>query len=458
MRVIICGAGQVGYNIAAYLAREDNDVTVIDIEQSLITQINDTLDVNGIVGHASNPEVLSNAGAGGADLIVAVTHSDEVNMISCQVAHSLFSIPKKIARVRNQSYLKAAWSNLFSRSHMPIDVIISPEVEVAHAINHRLRVPGTTNVISLADNKVSLVGVLCGEECPLVNTPLKQLTSLFPDLSLKIGAIIRNSEAIVPTGEDQMLVGDEVYFFADTKHLKRAMYAFGHEEVEARNVVIMGGGNIGLYLANLLKEQQKGIKIKIIESNKERAVFLSEEMDNDVVVLHGDALKRSIMEEAEIATTETVVAVTNDDEANILGSLLAKQKGCERVITLVNKPSYMPLIHSLGIDATVSPRSSTVASIMQYVRRGRIKALHNLGDGIVEAMEAEASEASSIINIPFSELNLPEHMIIGAVVRKDKVIMPDANFYIKPGDHVMLLATQDEARNVEKLFMTHVDF
>lgn len=458
MRVIICGAGQVGYSIAAYLAKEENDVTVIDVNHHLIAQINEELDVNAIVGYASNPEVLNQAGVNEADLIISVTHSDEVNMVSCQVAHSLFNVPKKIARVREQAYLDPAWSNLFSRFHMPIDVIISPEIEVAKAIDSRLEVPGTTNVVSLADGKVYFVGVICEDVCPLVNTPLKQIGSLFPNLSIEIAAILRGGvEIIMPAPNEQMLIGDEVYFFVDADHLDRAMMAFGHEEKEARSVLIMGGGNIGLCLTKLIREFHQDTHVKIIERNEERAIYLSEVLDNKVIVLHGDALDRTIMDEADIRNTETLVAVTDDDETNILGSLLAKQSGCKRVVTLVNKPGYMPMMNSLGIDATVSPRATTVASIMQHVRRGRVKALHNIREGIAEVLEVEVSETASIINTPLEELELPDEIVIGMIVRKGRVIMPTPDTVIKPDDHVMILVTRSQTRNVEKLFMVQVD-
>lgn len=457
MRVIICGAGQVGYNIAAYLAREENDVTVIDIKSHIIAQINEELDVNGIVGYASNPEVLRQAGANEADLIISVTHSDEINMVSCQVAHSLFNVPKKIARVREQAYLDPAWSNLFSRFHMPIDVIISPEIEVANAIEGRLRIPGTTNVVSLAGGRVYLIGVQCHETCPLINTPMKQLGTLFPNLSIEIGAILRGSELIIPKNDDQMLIGDEVYFFADAEHLQRAMAAFGHEEQEARRIVVVGGGNIGLYLTNLIREQHKDTQVKIIEKNKERAVYLSEVVENEVIIINGDGLDHSIIEEAGIKDTETLVAVTDDDETNILGSLLAKQYGCERVITLVNKATYMPMMVPLGIDATVSPRASTVASIMQHIRRGRVKALHNIREGIAEILELEVSETASIINTPLENLELSEGIMIGMIVRNGKVVMPTPEVKIKPNDHVVILASQNATKQVEKLFMVQVD-
>lgn len=458
MRVIICGAGQVGFSIAAYLSREDNDVTVIDLNPDLVARINDTLDANGIIGHASNPEILDLAGANDADLLIAVTYSDEVNMVACQVAHSLFNIPKRIARIREQAYMNPAWSNLFSRAHLPIDVIISPEKETALAIYQRLRVPGTTNVVPLAEGKVHLVGVVCGENCPVVHTPLRQLTTLFPTLSIKIAGIIRpGSKPAFAKPDDQMLVGDEVYFFTDTRHLQRALAAFGHEEKEAHHVAILGGGNIGLYLTRLLQEEQgSNVHTKVIEYNLARALSLSEQLKG-VTVLHGDGLDPKTLEDADIQHTETVVTVTNDDETNILAALLAKQHGAKRVIALVNKVSYTPLIRMMGIDAVVSPRTITVSSIMQHVRRGRIKALHSLREGFAEVIEAEVSDTSSIANLEIGNLKLPRDVLIGAIVRDNQVLMPDPDVTIRPGDHVIVLAEQSQARKVEKMFLVHVD-
>lgn len=459
MRVVICGAGQVGYNIAAYLSREENDVTVIDTDPHLVADINEELDVKGIVGHASNPEILSQAGANDADLLIAVTYSDEVNMVACQVGHSLFNIPKKIARVREQSYLDPAWSNLFGRAHMPIDVIISPEIEVARAIGQRLHIPGTTNVVSLAGGNVHLAGVVCKENCPLVNTALRRIGGLFPNLSMTVAAILRGSQTIIPgaDGSEKIRTGDEVYFFADTKHLRRAMAAFGHEETEARRIVVMGGGNIGLYLVNMLQQEHFQASIKIIERNEDRARFLSERLGKDVVVINGDALHAEILQEANIRETDTLVAVMDSDEANILGSLLAKQNGCSRLITLVNNATYMPLIASLGIDATVSPRTSTVSTIMQHVRRGRIKALHTLRDGFAEVIEAEISETSGMVNMAVSDIDLPSGVILGAIVRQGQVLMPDPGHVIRPEDHVITLAAAGQGRKVEQMFVAHVD-
>lgn len=456
MRVIICGAGQVGYSIAAYLAREENDVTVIDIDPHLIAQINEDLDVNGILGHASRPDVLERAGAYDCDLIVAVTHIDEVNMVACQVAHSLFNVPKKIARVRSQAYLDPVWANLFSRSHMPIDAIISPEIELANAINERLSIPGTTNVFSLAGGRVHLVGVICNDTCPVLNTQLRQIGILFPDLPMEIALILRGNRIMIPGEDDQILANDEVYFFTGAGHLQRAMAAFGHEEKAARQICILGGGNIGLYLVKVLQHQQKKVQIKIIENNEERAKRLSEELQG-VVIIHGDGLQQEILEEANIAKTETLIAVTNDDETNILGSLLAKQYGCERVITLINKPTYLTLVTSLGIDAVVSPRASTVSTIMKHVRRGRVKAVHTLRDGLAEVIEAEVSDTSALAHKLIGDLDLHGDMVIGAIVRKDGVIMPTPDFMILPGDHIVVLAKAGQAREVEHLFTVQVD-
>lgn len=456
MRVIICGAGQVGHSIATYLAREDNDITVIDHQAQLVAQIGDDLDLKGIVGHASDPEILSQAGASDCDMIIAVTHLDEINMVACQVAHSLFNVPKKIARVRRQTYLSPTWSNLFSRSHMPIDVIISPEVEVAEAIVQRLHIPGTTGVLSLADGKLFLVGVMCSQKCPVVNTQLKQFSGLFPDLQVQVAAIMRDSQIIIPGPNDQILVGDEVYIFTETSQIKRVLAVFGHEEQEARHIVIMGGGNIGHYLVNLLQKTHASTSIKIIERSAERARFLSEQLEG-VVIINGDVLRQEVLEEANIAHVETLISVTNDDETNILGSLLAKKHGCGRVIALVNKSTYNPLITPLGIDTVVSPRASTVSKIMQHVRRGRIKSLFTLKDGIAEVIEAEVSETTSLANKHLDSMDLPSGVVMGPIVRGEKILFPSPDRVSKPGDHVVTLALREQASDVEKMFTVQVD-
>jgi len=457
MKVIVCGAGQVGSNIARYLASEGNNVTVIDQSAELIQKISDTLDVQALVGFASHPNILEQAGAADADMIIAVTLADEVNMVACQVADSLFNVPAKIARVRHQSYLQPIWADLFSRGHLPIDVIISPEIEVARAIERRLQVPGAFDMIPLADNKVKVVGVVCGQNCPIINTPLRQLTGLFPDLNIEVIGIVRGDRAIIPSGDDQMLAGDEVYFVADTRHVPRAMAAFGHEEPEARRVVIIGGGNIGLFLAEEIEAKHPGVSARVIEVDRKRAQAVAQRLQR-TMVLHGDGLDPEILEEANIRSSETVVAVTNNDEGNILSSLLAKRYGCERAVTLINKTTYQPLVQPLGIDAVVSPRSITVSSILQHVRRGRIKAVHALREGFAEVIEAEALETSSLVNQPLKDIRFPPGVIVGAIVRGDEVIIPRPSTVVKPNDRVIILAEVGQVKKVEKMFAVRIEF
>ncbi len=457
MKVIVCGAGQVGSNIARHLALENNDVTVVDRSPDLIRRISDTLDVKGVVGHASLPDVLERAGLADADLIIAVTYSDEVNMVACQVAHSLFAAPTKIARIRQQGYLDPMWLNLFSRDHMPIDYIISPEMEVAKAITRRLRVPGAFEMIPLVDDKVKLLGVRCEDDCPLVHTPLRQLTQLFPDLNIVVIGMMRDNKAIVPTSDDQMVPGDEVYFVVDSDQVPRAMAAFGHEETEARRLLIFGGGNVGLFLAQEIEREHDWVKTKIIESSRERAELIAGMLEK-TMVLQGDVLDPDLLEEANVESTETVVAVTNDDETNILASLLAKRYGTQRAVTLINKNTYEPLISSLGIDVVVSPRNITVSTILQYVRRGRIHSVHTLREGFGELIEAEALETSDLVGKPLREVNLPSGVILGAIVRDGEMICPTGNTIVHAKDRVVLFAAADSVRKVEQMFSVQLEY
>ena len=457
MKVIVCGAGQVGFNIARHLAGEGNDVTVIDQRPELIRSISDTLDVKGLVGFASHPTMLESAGAPDADMVIAVTFADEVNMVACQICHSLFKVPTKIARVRHQSYLEPMWRDLFSRDHMPIDVIISPEVEVARAVMRRLQVPGATNVIPFGGGRVSLVGVHCSADCPVVHTPLRQLTELFPDLSMRVVGILRGDRIIVPSGDDHMVPGDDVYFAVDTEHMERALAAFGHEEEEARRIIIVGGGNIGMFLAGQIEENYPDVNLKVIEINSEQAMIAADSLERSVV-LNGNALDREILDEANVAATETIVAVSNDDEVNVLSSLLAKRYGAKRAVTLINNSSYGPLVSTLGIDVVVSPSDVTVSTILQHVRRGRIRAVHSIHEGLAEVIEAEALETSSLMGTPLREVKLPAGIIVGAIVRDEAVIIPHGDTVIQTKDRVILLAAAGQVKLVEKLFSVRLEF
>lgn len=457
MRVIICGAGQVGSSIARQLAAEANDVTVIDSSPDLIQKISDSLDVKGIVGYASHPNILEQAGAADTDMIIAATYSDEVNMVACQVAHALFNVPTKVARVRQQVYMEPEYRHLFSREHLPIDVIISPELEVARAVARRLKAPGAMEMIPLADGRVRLVGVRVRADCPIINTPLRQLTALFPDLNINVVGIIRGEKRFVPRGDDQMLPRDEVYFVVDSEHVARAMAAFGHDEPEAHRIIIVGGGNIGFCLATLLEEQQPSLAAKLIEKDRGRAEVIAQRLLRSMV-LHGDALDPEILEEANVRKAEAVIALTNDDETNILVSLLAKRYGCERTIALVNKQTYAPLIGFLDIDVVVNPRAITVSTILQHVRRGRIRAVHSIGDGFGEILEIEALETSGIVGVPIRDAKLPAGAIVGAILRDGEVIIPHGASVIRPKDRVVLFSMETAIKKVERMFAVKLEY
>jgi trk system potassium uptake protein TrkA len=457
MKVIVCGAGQVGYNIARYLAGAGNDVTVIDQRPELTHKIGESLDLQAITGFASHPEVLEQAGAEDAEVLIAVTFADEVNMIACQVAHSLFNVPTKIARVRHQSYLQSRWQDLFRREHLPIDVIISPEQEVARAIVRRLEVPGATEVIPFADDRVRLIATRCGPDCPILDTPLRQLTFLLPDLHLTCVGITRGDRFFVPTGDDHLIAGDEVYAVVETSHMGRAMRAYGHEERLAERIVITGGGNVGLFLAQQLEGKRPQVAVTMIEANPERARFVADKLAH-TVILNGDARDPEIHEEANLRAAEAVVCVTNDDEVNIMAALLAKRLGCPQALTLVNNNAYAPLLGSLGVDVMINPRDTTVSSILQHVRRGRIKSVYTLRDGEAEAFEAEALETSPLVGERLDQARLPSGVIIGAILREDQLIVPRADTVIRPRDRVIVVARAALVKRVEKLFAVRPDY
>jgi trk system potassium uptake protein len=457
MRVVICGAGQVGYGIAERLAAEQNDVSVIDMSPQLIHVLRDTLDVRGFVGHGAYPDTLVQAGIEQAEMLIAVTLHDEVNMVACQVAHSLFNVPTKIARIRAQSYLKPHWSDLFSSNHLPIDVVISPEVEVGEMVLRRLQLPGATESVLFADGEVAVVGIECHEDCPIVDTPLSQLTELFPDLQAVVVGVLRDGRLFVPRSADSMLIGDLVYVVSHKDQVRRTLGIFGHEEQEAQRVIIAGGGNIGLFVAATLESQGSKARVKIIEAGRERAVAIAEQLKR-TVVLNGNALDREILREADVEDTDTLVSLTNDDQVNILACAMARQLGCRRNLALINTPSYQSLTRSLGIDATVNPRSVTVSKILQHVRRGRIRGVHTIENGQAEVIEAEALETSPLVGKPLREIGLGAGIRIGAIYRDRRVLVPDGNTQINAKDRIIIFAMAERVRQVEQMFRVSLDF
>ena len=458
MKIIVCGAGQVGSGIARQLSSEENDVTIIDQSPELISKINETLDVKAFVGVPSHPSVLEEAGAKYADMIIAVTTSDETNMMVCQVADSLFKMHTKIARIRHQNYLNPIWKNLYRKENLPIDYIISPEKEVAQAIMNRLHVPGAMDMIPFANGKLRVIEVRTATSCALINLPLVQVREILLDLSVSIIGLVRNDQFILPDKKETLKSGDAVFFVTGVEHVTEAMKIFGHKEKEARRVLIIGGGNIGFFLAQDLENEEHDINAKLIEINTERAEYIASKLTKTIVI-NGDALDEEILLEANIENTETVISVSNDDEVNILSSLLSKRSGCDRVITLINKgTSYASLMSSLGIDVIVNPRETTVSSILQHIRKGKVKAAHSICGGAAEIIEVEAPENSAVVGQTIDGIGIPKGAIIGAISRGEKVIIPRGDETVEEGDRILILSTLSDIKKVDEIFSESQDY
>ncbi|MCM2453836.1 Trk system potassium transporter TrkA [Rhizobium sp. CG4] len=457
MKVIICGAGQVGYGIAEQLSREDNEVSVIDTSAALITAITETLDVRGYVGHGAHPDMLAKAGADQADMIIAVTLHDEINIVACEVAHALFSVPTKIARIRDQSYLQPEYADLFSRENMSIDVTISPEVEVGKMVLRRIAFPGANDVVRFADDNISMLAIECMEDCPVINTPLQQLSSLFPDLIATVTGIYRNGLLIVPRSSDQLRTGDLAYVICQRQHARRTLGLFGHDEQEARRIIIAGAGNIGHYVASKIEELQPNTRVKIIEFDREKAVTASDLLSK-TIVLNGSVVDQKILLQADIQDADLIVTLTNNDQTNILGAVMAKQLGCKSNLVLLNSTSFHDVTKSLGIDAFINPRAVTISRVLQHVRKGRIRSVYSVQKGSGEVIEAEALETSPLVGQMLRDLDLPDGIRIGAIYREGKVLRPDGSMKIKARDRVVLFAAADAVRDVEQLFRVSIQY
>ncbi|MCZ7656926.1 MAG: Trk system potassium transporter TrkA [Xanthobacteraceae bacterium] len=457
MKVVICGAGQVGYGIAQRLAAEQNSVSIIDVSPRLIQSVSENLDVRGIVGHGSHPDVLAQAGAEQADMLIAVTLHDEVNMVACQVAHSLFNVPTKIARVRAQTYLAPHWRDLFSADHMPIDVVISPELEVGEMVLRRLALPGSTDTVSFADDKIVVVGIVCEEDCPIVDTPLRQLTGLFPDLRAVVVGINRAGKIHIPRSSDSLSVGDLAYVVAEADTVQRTLAVFGHDEPPAQRIVVAGGGNIGLYVTRELEKRNARARVKLIEADRTRAIAIADQVERSVV-LNGSALDRDILEEADVQAADTMVSLTNDDQVNVLSCVMAKRLGAKRNLALLNNVDYLPFARGLGIDAYVNPRQITVSRVLQHVRRGRVRGVHALMDGAAEVIEGEALSTSPLVGKPLRELDFLDGMRVGAIYRGGKVVFPKGDVEIQERDRVIMFTLAERVRQVEQLFRVSLEF
>ena len=452
MKVIICGAGQVGWQIARHLSGERNDVTIVDSNPDLVRRATDSLDVQGIAGFASYPDVLARAGAADAEMVIAATYSDEVNMVTCQVAHSVFGVNRKIARLRSQSYLEAIYSDLYRRDHMPIDVVISPEREVAAAALQRLSAPAAFDTEVFMDGKAHLLGITIEEECPVVNTPLRQLTDLFSTLRATVVAVRREGTLFAPEAKDQLFVGDDCYVFCHVEDIPRTMEIFGKTQTKQERVVLVGGGNVGLAVAQELEKRTKRIRTKVIEKNRQCAELAAESLER-TIVLNGDGLDAGLLAEAGIARADAMLAITDDDKTNMLACVRAKAEGCPYVIALINDPTLVPLMGPLGIDAYINPRATTVSSILRHIRHGRVRAVYSIGDA-----EAEVLSTSPLAGSRISDIEFPEGVLVGALRKGDKIIRPMGSTRIDEGDVVAIFALAEDVPEVERLMQVSIDF
>lgn len=457
MKVIICGAGQVGWQIARHLSGENNDVTVVDNNPELVRRATDTLDVQGIAGFASYPDVLDRAGAADADMVIAATHSDEVNMVTCQVAHSVFSVQRKIARLRAQNYLDPGYSDLYRRNHLPIDVVISPEREVAEAALQRLAAPAAFDTESFLEGRAQLLGITIDEDCPVINTPLRQLTDLFSTLRAVVVGIRRDGALFVPSAGDQIFPDDECYIFTENEDMTRTLEIFGKTQSKQERIVIIGGGNVGLGVAQALEARTERVRVKMIENNRECAERAADALDR-TIVLHGDGLDSALLEEANIATADAVLAVTDDDKTNLLAAVRAKEMGCSMAISLVNDPTLVPLMGPLDIDAYINPRATTVSSILRHIRHGRVRGVYSIGDAEAEVIEAQVLGTSPIAGQKVKDIDFPEGTLIGAIMKQGKVVRPTGEMRIEEGNVIAIFAMSDDVPEVERLLQVSIDF
>jgi len=456
MKIIILGAGQVGSSVAANLASEANDITVVDTNTVRLQELQDRFDLRTVAGEGSHPEVLLRAGAEDADMILAVTNSDETNMVACQIAYSLFHTPTKIARIRSNEYL--TYPQLFSQEAIPVDVSISPEQLVTEYVQRLIEHPGALQVLDFADGRVQLVAVKAYYGGPLVGHELRTLREHMPGIDTRVAAIFRRGQPILPEGSTIIEVDDEVFFIAAKKNIRAVMSELRKLDKPVKRVMLAGGGNIGMRLALALENKYQ---VKLIDHNRERTRAISERV-NRAIVLYGDAADEELLLEENIENTDVFCAVTNDDEANILSAMLAKRMGARKVMALINRAAYVNLVQSSIIDIAISPQHATIGTLLAHVRRGDVVVVHSLRRGAAEAIEAVAhgdSATSRVVGRQVQDIKLPPGTTIGAVVRGDEVVIAHHDTVIEAEDHVILfLVDKKHIPEVERLFQVGITF
>ena len=452
MNIIICGAGRVGFTIAKLLSEQNHSITIIDQSSEDIQKINGSLDVKAIVGKATYPSILEKANASDADMIIAVTKNDEINMLICQIAFSIFNIQKKIARIRSQDYLNPKFSKVYNKENLPIDVIISPELEIAKSLQRKLEAPGALDNVPFAENKIRLLEISVNKTCPLIGIKLNELTKKFPKLEANILGVVRDEKFIILKKNDVMKENDKAYVIINSSQMQLTLSAFGHNEKISNKILIIGGGNIGFNLAKNIEQSFDSARVKIIEKDKNRSEFIAKELNNSIVI-NGNGLDEDVLAEANLNEIETVLALTNDDEDNLMVSVLVEKFSQDkRTMALINKPNYSLLQSSLKIDDLIDPRMNTVSSILKHVHKGTIETAYSILNGEYEVIEAEIINTSELINKELKNSNLPEEIRIGAILRGENIIIPRSNFVFQKEDVVVFLAKKDHLSVVENMF------
>ena len=452
MNIIICGAGRVGFTIAKLLTEQNHSITIIDQSSEDIQKIMDSLDVKAIVGKATSPAILEKANTHDTDMIIAVTKNDEINMLICQIAYSIFKVPKKIARIRSQEYLDPKFSSLFNKENLPIDYVITPEVEIAKSIQRKLEAPGALDNVPFADNKIRLLEILIDEKCPIYGMKLSDLTKKFPNLNAYVLGVIRNEKFIIMKKNDMLNHNDKAYVVVNSNKMEETLKVFGHNEKISNKILIIGGGNIGFNLAKNIEQSFESARVKIIEKDKNRAELIAKDL-NDTIVINGNGLDEDVLNEANLDEVETVLALTNDDEDNLMVSVLVEKfSKNKRTMALINKPNYSLLQSSLKIDDLIDPRMNTVSSILKHVHKGTIENAYTILNGEYEVIEADIIETSELINKELKNSNLPDEIRIGAILRGENMIIPTSSYVFQKDDTVVLLSKRDQLPTVENMF------
>ena len=458
MKIIVSSAEEVGFNIAKQLVDENNDVTIIDESEELLRQINQNLDVKTICGKPSFPDTLSRSEAEDCDMLISVTDNDEVNIVTCQIAKNIFNVPTTISRIKDSSYLDKKWDKLFTEKCLSIDHIISPEIEIANAIIRKLNTPGAFDSFIFANSLVRVIGININKDCPVINTPLRMFPGIFSGLEIKILVIYRENEIITPSGKVEIYPNDQIYFLVRNTELNRALRVFGIKNQENRRLVLIGAGNIGLYLIKNIEKEFPDVVCKVIENNIKRSEEIVSNLSDQITILNGNALDTEILSEAGVSSSEVVISVTDDDEVNIFSTLLSKEMGCKRTIALMNNSNYRKLSQKLDLDVIVSPKTTTISAILQFVRKGKVTEIHDFGDNRGEIMESEILQTSKFSDKKINELELSKGIIIGAIVRNKEVFFPDDEFILQINDKIILYADSYSIKEVEKFSEVNIEF